>query len=80
MISRVMIPEHVEVAEQFTAAEHPRPPFLAEDGRELAKVAAVAAAIAEHNRRVQVVNLAAPCGDRDSGLPSWRRATQFGVS
>ncbi len=79
MFSKVLIADRAEVVEYSIIVDQPGSRPAAGDDR-LARVAAVAAAIAEHNRRVQVADFAAPCGDRDAGVPSWRRANLFGIS
>ncbi len=79
MFSKVLIADRAEIAEYGIVVDQAGSRPVAGDDR-LAKIAAVAAAIAEHSRRVQVADFATPCGDRDSGVPSWRRATLFGVS
>ncbi len=79
MFSKVLIAERAEVADQGILVNVPRPPLEAEGSREPALVAAVAAAIVEHNRRVRVVDLAEPCGDHGA-VTSWRHAALFGVS
>ncbi len=79
MFSKVLIVDRAEIAEYAVGVDQPGFRPAAGDDR-LAKIAAVAAAIAEHNRRVHDADFTAPFGDREPGAPSWRRATQFGIS